>query len=181
MEVLERDGPAGFGVRTVAAAAETSVAGLYELYGDKAGLVRAVFLDGVWSLHQRLVSLETMGNARTDLIALLRASRTFALEHPMLFEVMYARPFSEFAPDCDDRRAARGIYHLAVDSVGRWLAAEGSDSDPVDAAQALVCANRGLIASELAGVLGGSPGSVERRWSLTITALLDGLVDLGGD
>lgn len=181
VEVLERDGPAGFGVRTVAAAGGTSVAGLYELYGDKAGLVRAMFLDGFQSLYRCLASLEATGDARADLVGLLAATRAFALERPMLFEVMYARPFCEFIPDDDDRRAAVGIYQLIVDAVARWLAGQGSVTDSVDAAQGLVCANRGLVAAELAGVLGRSPASVERRWWATIAALLDGLANTGRD
>lgn len=174
--VLERGGPPALTARDVATAAGTSTAALYELFGGKAGLVRAVFYRGFRLLLDRLASVPTSDDPRADLVAVLAASRAFASDHPVLFDVMYTRPFAEFEPDADDRRTAGAVYRLVVDRVERWLAAAGSDRDPVDAAHALVATGRGLSAAELAGLLGTSRASRERRWHLTIDALLDGLV-----
>jgi hypothetical protein len=108
------------------------------------------------------------------LVALLAASRAFAVEHPMLFHVMYSGPVSDFDPSEEDRRAAARVYSLIVSRVDRWLAAN-KDADAVDAAHALVSLNRGLIASELSGLLGTTAKSRQRRWQLAIDAVLDGL------
>ena len=42
-------------------------------------------------------------------------------------------------------------------------------------AHVLVAVNRGLIAAELASIAGSTTESVERRWTLGINAVLDGL------
>lgn len=180
VHLLERDGPAALRARAVATAAGTSTAALYELFGDKAGLVRAIFLEGFHLLRQQLDAVAVSPDPRADVVALLDASRRFAVAHPMLFEVMYSRPFPEFAPLATDRKDGVAIYRLVVGRVRRWLAEAGSDRDPVDAAQALVAANRGLVASEIAGISGSTARSVDRQWAVAIHALLDGLAGAGG-
>src|SRR5438270_7888523 len=96
--VLEGEGPIALRARRVASAANTSTGALYELFGDKTGLVRAIFYEGFRMLADRLEHLPATQDARGDVVALLEGSRTFAIEHPVLFEVMYARPFGEFEP-----------------------------------------------------------------------------------
>lgn len=173
--MLEQEGPTALRARHVASAAGTSTGALYELFGNKTGLVREIFHEGFRMLADLLDEVPASGDARTDLVALLAGSRRFALEHPMLFEVMYARPFGEFDPTPDDLRVAGRIYDLVVRQVKRWLDDVGATTDAVDASHALVALNRGLIATELGGLLGRSGRSRERRWKLAIGAQLDGL------
>jgi AcrR family transcriptional regulator len=173
--VLEQDGPVALRARRVAAGAGTSTGALYELFGDKTGLVRAIFYEGFRMLGEQLEAVVLTDDPRADVIALLRTSRAFALEHPMLFEVMYARPFGEFDPTADDLRRGRRLYDLVVHQVTRWITEARADADPVDASHALIALNRGLVATELAGLLGRSRGSRERRWQLAVDAQLDGL------
>ena len=45
VELLVRDGPDGFTTRKVAEGAATSTPAVYELFGDKAGLVRAIVFE----------------------------------------------------------------------------------------------------------------------------------------
>lgn len=173
--VLEGEGPVALRARRVASAAGTSTGALYELFGDKTGLVRAIFYEGFRMLANVLERVPLTDHARADVVALLSASRAFALEHPMLFEVMYARPFGEFDPTGDDLRVAGRLYELVVRQVKRWLSDAQAQTDPVDAAHALIALNRGLIATELAGLLGRSRKSTERRWRLAVHTQLDGL------
>lgn len=177
--MLEAEGPDALRARHVASAAGTSTAALYELFGDKGGLVRAVFYEAFARLLGELERVDTSDHARTDLIALLRASRQFALDHPMLFELMYGRPFREFDPLPEDLAVASRIYEIIVGCTKRWLAANGSTTDAVDAAHALIALNRGLVASEIAGILGRSARSRDRRWLLAVVAQLDGLSSTG--
>ncbi|MEY2421989.1 MAG: hypothetical protein QOI95_2056 [Acidimicrobiaceae bacterium] len=177
--LLEQEGPTAVRARNVASAARTSTAALYELFGDKAGLVRAIFYEGFAMLADRLDGVPLSEDGRTNVVSILAGSRRFAIEHPMLFDVMYARPFGDFDPTPDDLRAAGRIYDLVVRQVKRWLVDVSAATDPVDAAHALVALNRGLIATELAGLLGRSERSRERRWRLAIGAQLDGLAGGG--
>ena len=52
--VLEHEGPVALRARRVASAAGTSTGALYELFGDKTGLVRAIFYEGFRMLAERL-------------------------------------------------------------------------------------------------------------------------------
>lgn len=178
LRLLEEGGPPAVRARGVASAAGTSTAAVYELFGDKAGLVRSVFFEGFRLLEARLRAMPTTGDARADLVDTLAEARRFALDRPMLFEVMYARPFAEFDPSADDLRAGVGLYSLVTDRVRAWGASAGATpiaDDPRDAAHAVVATNRGLVATELAGLAGTSSRTVDRRWRLTIDSLLDGL------
>jgi AcrR family transcriptional regulator len=173
--LLEQDGPTALRARHVASAAGTSTAALYELFGNKTGLIRAIFYEGFCALADQLERVAATDDPRADVVDVLRGSRSFALENPMLFEVMYARPVGEFDPSSDDLDAAGRIYNLVIDRVRRWFDAARASTDPVDAAHALIALNRGLIAMELAGMLGRSRTSRERRWQLAVDAQLDGL------
>ncbi len=177
LATLERDGPTGVTARNIATLSGASTAALYELFGDKSGLIRNIFFEGFALLAERLEALPSTDDARADLIDSLDVSRQFALDSPMLFEVMYARPFTEFKPTSADDASAAIIYRHLVDRVAAWLETGRRSKTTVDAAHALVAANRGLIATELAGLLGTSSANTSRRRRLTIDALLDGLTE----
>jgi AcrR family transcriptional regulator len=174
--ILERDGPPAVRARRVAEGAGTSTAALYELFGDKAGLIRAVFFEGFAALYDALVAVPTTDDARRDLVALLAASRDFALARPMLFEVMFARPFAEFDPSQEESDVGTEIYRSCVTAVGRWLRSEGSAISPVAAAHVLVATHRGLVATELAGLLGRSESTRRQRYTLGVDTVLAGLL-----
>jgi AcrR family transcriptional regulator len=176
MAILEREGPPALRARRVADDAGTSTAALYEFFGDKAGLIRAVFFEGFAALHAALVAVPRTVDARRDLVALLGVSREFALARPMLVEVMYARPFAEFDPSAEDLQVGNEIYRLSVRAVGRWLKAEGSAMSAVAAAHVLVATHRGLVAAELAGLLGRSKAASRRRYALGVETVLAGLL-----
>ncbi len=171
---LEAGGPTALTARNLARSTNSSTAALYELFGDKSGLIRSLFYGGFAELAGRLGELPTGADARQDVRSSLDTIRSFALESPMLYEVMFARPFAEFTPNQDHNQVARDIYTHTTSRVARWLGRTRRSRTTVDAAQALIAANRGLIASELAGIL-GSPSAVDRRRTLTLEALLDGL------
>lgn len=175
LDLLERGGPAGLRARAVATAAGTSTAAVYELFGDKAGLIRSLYDEGFEQLREDLESLSLTDDPAQDVRELFQATRRFGRKRPQLFEVMFSRPFEEFEPDQDDRRMTGSLFSLVVERVARWLEHEGSEADPIDVARVLISANRGLIADENAGILGSTPASRSRRWNLTFDALLAGI------
>jgi AcrR family transcriptional regulator len=154
---------------------------LYELFGDKGGLIRAIFFEGFAALHDALLSVPTTNDPRHDLVALLDASRAFAVARPMLFEVMYARPFAEFDPSAEELEIGNDIYRLSVKAVGRWLRSEDSTMSPTAAAHVLVATHRGLVATELAGLLGRSTATRRQRYALGVDTVLAGLLSVGSD
>src|SRR5690349_1527748 len=57
LEVLESDGVAAFTARRIADEANTSLPAVYELFGDKAGLVRELFFEGFRMLRRHFDTL----------------------------------------------------------------------------------------------------------------------------
>ena len=177
LDALEREGPLAVSARRVASAAGTSTAALYEFFGDKTGLVRAVFIQGFVELHEALRDVAAHpDDPRQTLVALLAASRRFARERPLVFELMYSRPFAQFAPGPDDLAAGVAVYRTIVDAVRSWLTTLGSDVPPKEAAHVIVAAHRGFVMTELAGLAGSTAANVERRYRRGVDAVLDGLV-----
>ena len=175
LSLLHSEGPAALTARRVAAVAQTSTAAVYELFGNKTGLVRSIFFEGFDQLAARLDDLPSAGDPHQDLVALFEATRAFALERPMLFEVMFARPFVEFEPTADDQLAAQRIYAHVIGVVAALLGTRRNAQATVDAAHVLVALDRGLITSELNGLLGRSDVSVRRRRALALDTIVAGL------
>ena len=118
---LAEAGVTGLTARRVAEAAETSVPAVYELFGDKGGLVRAVYFEGFRRLRRHIDALPTTDDPRTDLIALMANLRVFVRENPVLGEVMFARPFADFNPGEEDLAATRSVREFIVGRVRRCV------------------------------------------------------------
>lgn len=175
VEMLASDGVAGFTTRRVAERAATSTPAVYELFGDKAGLVREMFLEGFRMLRRRFDRLPETDDVRADLVRVVDALRAFVREHPALAEVMFSRPFADFDPGASGRDAGSAVRTFVVGRVRRCVDAGVLAADETDVAHVLVSLAQGLAATEAAGWLGTSKASVDRRWNLAVQAVLDGL------
>ncbi|MFI0351029.1 TetR/AcrR family transcriptional regulator [Actinomadura sp. 9N407] len=162
--------------RAVAAGAGTSLAAVNELFGGKPGLIRAIFTTGFARLTEELQALATTEDPEADVIELALAVRSFAHRHPPLYEVMFSRPFAEFHPDEHDARAAEAIYAIVVGRVAALLGPARAKGTAKDVAIGLFAVVQGLVALEASGLLGSAPESIDRRFHLTLTATLHGLV-----
>jgi AcrR family transcriptional regulator len=175
LATLAADGVTGFTTRKVAQQASTSTPAVYELFGDKAGLVREVFFEGFRLLGQRLGSLAESGDPRADLVSVIEVFREFARANPVLTEVMFSRPFADFDPGPDELRAGSAVREFIVSRVRRCTAVGVLHGDDTDIAHVLVALAQGLAAQEAAGWLGTSGASMDRRWGLAVRAVLSGL------
>jgi AcrR family transcriptional regulator len=172
---LSRDGAAGLTTRQVAADAGTSAPAVYELFGDKAGLVREMFFEGFRRLRAHLDGLSPTDDPAADLVALIQSIRAFMLANPGLSELMFSRRFADERPGPAEAKAGNEVRRLIVARVRRCIDAGLVEGDETDIAHVLVSMTQGLAATELAGWLGSSKASRERRWSLAVRALLGGL------
>jgi len=175
VSMLANDGVAGFTTRKVAQEAATSTPAVYELFGDKAGLVRELFFEGFRLLRRRLDQLDQTRDPRADLVRVIGTLRTFIRQNPALAEVMFSRPFADFDPGPSGLKAGSAVRQFVVGQVRRCIDAEALAGDENDIAHVLVSLTQGLTATEMAGWLGTSKASVNRRWELAIHAVLDGL------
>ena len=175
LELLARTGVAGFTTREVARGAQTSTPAVYELFGDKAGLVRELFFEGFRLLRQYLDQVRPSQDPRAELVLVIESLRSFAREHSVLADLMFSRPFADFDPGPAERRAGDEVRLFIVAAVRRCVRAGVLQGDEVDIAHVIVAMAQGLAGQETAGWLGTSQQSRDRRWDLAITALLDGL------
>ena len=102
---LSEEGIARFTTRRVAERAGTSVPAVYELFDDKAGLVRAMFFEGFRLLGAELAKVPSTDDPLGDLERLVPVFRLFCRAYPRLAQVMFSRPFADFEPG---RRRAGG-------------------------------------------------------------------------
>ena len=175
VELLVREGVAGFTTRSVARQAGTSTPAVYELFGDKRGMVREVFFEGFRLLRRRLENLADSDDPRSDLIQLVEIYRNFISENPVLSEVMFSRPFTDFEPGPSELEASSSVRIFIVERVRRCIDAGILHGDESDIAHVLVSLLQGLAAAENARRLGTSHESIDRRWALAVNAVLDGL------
>ena len=175
VEVLAQEGPGGFTTRGVAGAAETSTPAVYELFGDKAGLVREVFFEGFRVLRRQLAATPESDDPLADLRVLGVAYRAFINKRPQLARVMFSRPFSDFDPGPSELEASASVRTLIVSRIQRCIEAGQIEGDATDLAHGLVALIQGLAEAETSRRLGTSRKSVDRRWELAIDAMLAGL------
>lgn len=172
---LAREGVAGFTTRRVAEEADTSAPAVYELFGDKAGLVREVFFEGFRGLRGRLDTGRPAADPVDELVRVAQVFRSFMRDEPALAEVMFSRPFADFDPGTADLRAGQAVREYVVGRVREAIAGGAIAGDPTDIAHVLVALAQGLAAQETAGWLGTSRVSRDRRWDLAVRAVLAGL------
>ncbi len=98
---LSEEGIARFTTRRVAERAGTSVPAVYELFDDKAGLVRAMFFEGFRLLGGELAKVPVTADPVADLERLVPVFRLFCRAYPRLAQVMFSRPFADFEPGPD--------------------------------------------------------------------------------
>src|SRR5258708_5983921 len=132
MEMLAADGVDKFTTRMIAQQADTSTPAVYELFGDKTGLVRDVFFEGFRALHRRLESLEPREDPHLELVGIMQTLRAFVGDNPVLAELMFSRPFADFDPGPAERRAGDQVRQLIVRRVLRFIDAGVLASNETD-------------------------------------------------
>jgi AcrR family transcriptional regulator len=172
---LAEHGVAGFTTRRIAEGASTSIPAVYELFGDKGGLVREVFFAGFRRLAAAFDGLTPTADPRADLEQVVTVFRGFVRDNAVLFEVMFSRPFADFDPGPDELAAGARVREFVLARVRRCIDAGLLAGDPTDIAHVVVAMAQGLAAQEAAGWLGRTPAAVDRRWAVAFGALLDGL------
>lgn len=173
--MLDDQGVTGFTARRVAQGAATSVPAVYELFGDKAGLLREVFFEGFRQLRRSFDRVADSADPRADLLRVIEAFRAFVRANPVLAELMFSRPFADFDPRPNELAAGRAVREFIVGHVRRCTDAGVLADDPTDIAHVVVALVQGLALQESAGWLGTSRASIDRRWRLAIDAMLAGL------
>lgn len=178
---LAREGPTALTTRRIAKGARTSPPAVYELFGDKAGLMREMFFAGFGMLRRHFDRIKLSHDPIADLMRVIAGFRTFMLANPMLAQLMFMRRFADFDPGPEELVAGKAVRLFIIEQVRRCIAAGRLAGDETDIAHVLVSTAHGLAATEIAGWLGTSKASRSRRWQLAIRAVLSGLGPPGGE
>lgn len=173
--ILSTEGAGALSLRRLAAATGTSTMAVYTLFGDKQGLVAAMYRAGFERLGATL--REAVGAADDPLTALANlglAYRQAALANPHLYDLMFGRPVASYEPDAETKAVADAAYRPLVDGVQRCLDAGAMVANPSDGAAERIAfylwaVSHGMVSLELAGQL---PDELEVRDAL----YRDGLV-----
>jgi len=174
VELLAVAGAGGLTTRSLAARAGTSASALYELFGDKSGVVRELYFEGFRRLSEELGELRETGDPVADLWSLATTYRRFIRSNRELAEVMFSRPFTDFSAGPDELAATSSVRVLTVGRIRRCIDAGRLRGDETDVAHVFVAVIQGMAFAEAAGRLGTSTESIERRWRLAISTTLNG-------
>lgn len=184
LSLLDTDGVTGITTREVAKQANTSLPAVYELFGDKAGLVRAMFFNGFERLGEHLRTNDESDDPLADLRTSALAYRSFAQQNTTLFDVMYFQPFAAFDPGPDELAAGSSVREFVIARIERCCDAglitsnaanTTGGTDSTDIAHGLLALILGLARQETSGWLGSTKKSRQRRWELSIDTFLAGL------
>ncbi|VEG45255.1 transcriptional regulator [Mycolicibacterium flavescens] len=172
---LSEDGISGFTTRRVAERASTSVPAVYELFSDKAGLLRAMVFEGFRLLGAELETVPLSEDPLADLERLVPVFRSFCRSYPRLAQLMFGRPFAELEPGPDEAAAGASVRAVLTGRIQRCVDAGLLAGDVADIAHVLLALAQGLAVQELGRWLGSSAPSIEQRWRLGVRSLLVGL------
>ena len=163
-------GAEGVSLRAVAAAAGTTTAAVYTLFGGREALLDAVVAEGFARFGRVLDAVEPTDDAARDLFRLGLAYREYALAEPHFYRAMFGRP------------AAAGHDALAEPTFRRLEAAtarvvEGEQGkEGLDGAQGAAHARalelwalvHGLVSLELGGHLPGDERERAERYAAAL-------------
>jgi AcrR family transcriptional regulator len=175
LAVLAEEGVTGLTTRNVARRADASVPAVYEVFGDKAGLIREVFFEGFRMLGDALAAVPPADDPLEALERVAAGYREFVVANPVLAQVMFSRPFADFDPTTAEDKAGVKVRRIFVERVQAAIDAGLIEGDPTDIALVFFALLDGLAAAESARRLGSSRASVDRRRRLGIAALFAGL------
>jgi AcrR family transcriptional regulator len=174
--VLAADGPTGLTVRRIAHEAGTSTMGVYSHFGGKAGVLDALFGDGFATLLTRVRRIRHTTDPTADLLRCAQAYRTFALEHPARYEVMFGRAVLEAPLSAVSEASADAMLAELEARIQRCLdagAVDPSHGAALGVAHGFWATCHGLISLELAGL--GTDDRPRDRYGATLDALAAGL------
>lgn len=174
VDVLSEEGVSGFTTRRVAQRAQTSVPAVYELFTDKAGLVREVYLEGFRRMARAMAAVPETSDPLDDLEHLIPVFRRFCLDYPTLARVMFSRPFQDLDPGPTELASTPSVRGILLRKVQRCIDTGCLTGDPMDIAHILLALAQGLAVQEGGRWLGASKELVDRRWAVGVASVLRG-------
>lgn len=158
--LVATDGPSALSIRTLAKEAGVAPMSIYNRFGDKAGVLQALFARGFVRLHDHLTTDELTAPATSPegaLDALRRAAqayRAFAKASPGTYSLMFEAPADLFEVDdtCLDT-AGNAFFALLANLEQAQRAGAIVDGNPAELAQRVWSSIHGSVALEMRGIV----------------------------
>lgn len=115
--LLADDGPDALTVRRIATEAGMSTMNVYSRFGGKDGVIDELYADGYRRLIEAIDAVPTTDDIAHDIVEVARAYRTFALENPTYYGIMFRSAISGFTPTPASVDLALGGLATFVDRV----------------------------------------------------------------
>jgi len=174
LRLLANDGPSALTVRGLAAEAGIAPMGIYNHFGDKNGVIDAVFRRGFEQLTRSVSVGLTADDPIKGLRAGLIAYRKFALEHRTTYAVMFLREVPNFIPTDESLVIAAGSFDVLIRGVERAIrASQLRTGDAQEIAQQLWAATHGAVALELIDMC--LVDDMESTYTRLVSTMIDGL------
>jgi AcrR family transcriptional regulator len=151
LEILSESGPEGFTVRAIARRARVAPMAIYSHFGDKNGLLEAIWIEGFTKLRETLEASPI--SVEDGLLRSAQSYRQFALSHPTHYTVMFMHRFVGFTPSMTASTVAYNSFDVLVGQV-RHVQSSGMfpDCSPGDAAQMMWSTCHGFVSLEIMGM-----------------------------
>jgi AcrR family transcriptional regulator len=154
-EILESEGPDALSVRRIAAAAGVAPMGVYNHFESKNGIIEALFIQGFERLSAALKTVAEVQDPYEALREGGRRYRALALEHPMVYQLMFLRAVPGFEPSERAFVIAGDAFADLVTAVQRAMAAGVIvEGEPAETAQLIWSSIDGWVSLELMGMTG---------------------------
>ncbi|MDQ6527354.1 TetR/AcrR family transcriptional regulator [Nocardioides sp. LHD-245] len=167
LDTVAEHGLAALALRDVAERAGTSTAAVYALFGSKEALHRAVLISAFADFGAEQAAQETSEDPVTDLAGLGARYVQWALDHPRLYEAMFADSAAGLASSPDLDRARRQAIGGVSDAVRRALASGAfRPADEATVVASLWAQVHGLAALMTAGQLPAEADPAAAAWAV---------------
>jgi AcrR family transcriptional regulator len=114
LTIITAEGAAALRVRRVAEVAGCSTKRVYTEYGGKNGLVESICIDGFTKLREQITSGASSMRGLARVRTAVTTYRSWALENPTQYQVMFARAVPEYEPTDRNRQVGVECFEVLV-------------------------------------------------------------------
>ncbi|NRQ33825.1 TetR/AcrR family transcriptional regulator [Nonomuraea sp. NN258] len=173
-DLLAAEGSGGVSVRRVSQEAGTTTRAVYSLFGDREGLLRALYQQAAETMRRHHEAVPENADPLVEITALTLAYRAAALEEPNLYGLFMSGAVPGFRPAGDDALLARRSLARVVEAVQRFAeTGKLPGREPRAVGRQLWALVHGLATLELQGHLGPAE-QAEAHWRDAVLATVTG-------
>ena len=121
-ELLITSGPSSLSVRAIAERANVAPMGVYNHFGDKAGVLDHLYQRGANAFEAALAVSALLDDPLEAMRMLGRRYRQFAIEHTAEFTLLFLQPIAGYEPSSASKLAVENAFEIFVTTITRCQA-----------------------------------------------------------